>query len=166
MNVFLKILKFIMNSIMTIIIVIGIIFIVMYVAGIEPYVVESGSMSPSIETGSLSFINKRAGYDTVKENDIIAFTAPTGVKVTHRAVVVSKSGITTKGDANIKADSNPVTKNNYIGKNIFSIPKVGYAVKLLQSTTGKIICGTIIIILFIAGFLIGDKPKKKDKHEE
>ena len=166
MKKFLKILNFIFNSILTIIIIIGILFIGLYIIGIEPSVVQSGSMEPQIETGSVCFINKLVKYDDIKENDIIAFKLPTGVGVTHRVIKITNEGFTTKGDNNETEDLIKTTKENYIGKNIFSIPKVGYAVKLIQTTRGKIILGTIILVIFLAGLLIGEPSKKKQQKEK
>ena len=92
MKKFLKVLNFIFNSILTLIIIIGIVFITLYIIGIEPFVVQSGSMEPKIETGSLCFINKLIKYEDIKQYDIIAFKLPTGVGVTHRVINISNEG--------------------------------------------------------------------------
>ena len=134
-----KIVKAIVNVLTTIIIGVGGLILVLYLFGIVPYVVLSGSMEPTIDTGSLCFINKNAKYEDVKEKDIIAFKLSDGTLVTHRAIEITETGIVTKGDNNDGADSNQVKKDNFVGKNLFWIPKVGYAVKAFQSTKGKII---------------------------
>ena len=139
-----KIVKAIVNVLTTIIIGVGGLILVLYLFGIVPYVVLSGSMEPTIDTGSLCFINKNAKYEDVKEKDIIAFKLSDGTLVTHRAIEITETGIVTKGDNNDGADSNQVKKDNFVGKNLFWIPKVGYAVKAFQSTKGKIIETTII----------------------
>ena len=127
--------------------------------------VVSGSMEPTIETGSLSFVNKHAKYENIKVNDVIAYEATTGDKVTHRVVSITDEGIETKGDRNSTTDGISTTKSNYIGKNIFSIPKIGYCVKLMQTPVGKTITITIIIILLISSFLMDDKKGKRVKKE-
>jgi signal peptidase len=83
-----------------------------------------------------------------------------GTLVTHRAIEINDSGIVTKGDNNKVADSNVVTKENFVGKNLFWIPKVGYVVKAFQTTKGKIIAVTLIILLLVFGFLFGEDKKK------
>ena len=158
-----KVIKGIINVLTTLIIIIGGIFLILYVCGIVPYVVLSGSMEPTIDTGSLCFINKNADYEDVKEKDIIAFKLSDGTLVTHRAIEITETGIVTKGDNNDGADSNQVKKDNFVGKNLFWIPKVGYAVKAFQSTKGKIIVITSIVLLFAAGFLFGENKKKEVK---
>ena len=157
-----KIIKGIINVLTTLIICIGSLFIILYIFGIVPYVVLSGSMEPTIGTGSVCFINKNTNIESIKEKDVIAFKLRDGTLVTHRAIKVDNSGIITKGDNNKYADSNAVNKENFVGKNIFWIPKVGYVVKVLQTTKGKIIAGTIIVLLLVSGFLFGeDKNKEK-----
>ena len=155
-----KVIKGIINVLTTLIIIIGGIFLILYVCGFVPYVVLSGSMEPTIETGSLCFINKNIKYKSIKEKDIIAFKHKNGTLVTHRAVKVTKSGITTKGDSNKNTDGNLVKKENFVGKNVFWIPKVGYIVKKFQSTKGVIILITCVVLLFVSGLLFGEDDIK------
>jgi len=156
-----KIIKKLINVLTTLIIIFGCFFLILYVCGIIPYVVLSGSMEPTIETGSLCFINKHTNINSIKEKDIIAFKLKDGTLVTHRAVKVTNKDITTKGDNNKNADSNKVTTENYIGKNIFWIPKIGYVVKVLQSPKGIIIMITVVVLLLVSGFLFGEDKKKE-----
>ena len=158
-----KIIKGIINVLTTLIIVVGGIFLALYLLGIVPYVVLSGSMEPTIETGSLCFINKNAKYQNIQEKDIIAFKMKDGTLVTHRAITIDSNGIKTKGDHNKDLDGGIVTSKNFVGKNLFWIPKIGYLVVACQSTKGKIIVLGIIIILFVSGFLFGEDNKKKEK---
>ena len=157
-----NIIKGIINVLTTLIIVVGGCFLILYLCGIVPYVVLSGSMEPTIDTGSLCFINKNADYEDVKEEDVIAFKLSDGTLVTHRAIEITETGIVTKGDNNDDADINQVKKENFVGKNLFWVPKLGYAVKAFQTTKGKIIIITAIVLLFASGFLFGEKTKKKE----
>jgi len=156
-----KIIKGIINVLTTLIIVVGGCFLILYLCGIVPYIVLSGSMEPTIETGSLCFINKHEKYNNTKKKDIIAFKLKNNTLVTHRVVEVTNSGLKTKGDNNKDIDGGEVTKDNFVGKNIFWVPKVGYAVKAFQSTKGKIILITCVILLFVSGLLFGEDKKKK-----
>ena len=156
-----KIIKKIIDILTTIIICVGGLFLILYIFGIVPYVVLSGSMEPTIETGSVCFINKHTKIESIKEKDVIAFKMNDGTLVTHRAIKIDSSGIVTKGDNNKEADSNVVNKVNFVGKNLFWIPKVGYVVKAFQTTKGKIVAGAIIVLLFVSGFLFGDDKKKE-----
>ena len=158
-----KIIKSLINILTTLIITIGGVFLILYICGITPYVVLSGSMEPKIETGSLCFINKHTNIEKIKEKDIIAFKMSDGTLVTHRVIEINSDGIVTKGDNNEEADSDIVKKENFVGKNIFWIPKVGYLVKAIQTTKGKIIMITFIILLLASGFLFGEDKKNENK---
>lgn len=166
MNKLLRVIKVSIDTLMAIIIIVGAIFLVLYIAGIKPFVVQTASMEPAIHVGSVSFINKNIKFEDIKENDVIAFKIQNDKQVTHRAVSINGEEILTKGDANAIVDSAPVTKKNYLGKNIFSIPKVGYAVTKIQTKRGKIVLGTVILMLVASAILVGDPKKKKDKNKD
>lgn len=163
---FVKILKGIISTLLTAVIVVGIAFVVAYFCGIEPFVIESGSMEPTLKTGSVCFVNKKAQYEAVKVGDVIAFDIGSGTRATHRAVSITDEGIKTKGDNNQLEDENIVTKDKFYGKTLFSIPKIGYIVKVVQTTKGKIIFATFIIVLFLAGIFLGEPSKKNNKKEK
>ena len=166
MKNYIKVIKVFINTLMTLLLIIGILFIFLYVIGIEPFVVESGSMEPSIHVGSLCFVNKHVSYDKINEQDIIAFKIENGKKVTHRVIAKTEEGFETKGDANEKSDGISTTRDNYIGKSIFSIPKAGFMIKTMQTVKGKIILVTIIIVLLVAGICLGENKKGKRYKEE
>ena len=168
MDKLIHVIKVFINTLMTLVLIVGIVFITLYFIGIQPFVVETGSMQPTIQAGSISFVNIHVKYDEIKENDIIAFESSNGARVTHRVINITEEGFETKGDSNNKSDGISTTKSNYIGKNVFSIPEAGKFVKFIQTTVGKIVLVTIIVILLLVGFLIGDdkKSKKKKKKKE
>lgn len=155
-----KIIKKLINVLTTLIIVVGGLVLALYAFGITPYVVLSGSMEPTIEVGSLCFVDSDYNYKKVKEKDIIAFRLDNNTLVTHRVNSITDEGIVTKGDANKMVDGVVITKSNYVGKNIFWIPKLGYVVVAFQSTRGKIILATCVLLLFVSGFLFGEDEKK------
>ena len=156
-----KVFKKIFDVLLTFIIIVGVIFLGLYIFGFTPYVVLSGSMEPTIQTGSLCFINKNASYKGIKNKDIIAFKLKNGTLVTHRVVDITNKGFVTKGDNNNKNDNGIVKTDNYIGKNVFWIPKIGYIVKVFQSTIGKIVFISCLILLLVIGLLFGEEKKEK-----
>lgn len=163
MEKFLKIVKVLANTLTTIIIIVGLVFVLLYAIGIEPFVVLSGSMEDDIKTGSLSFINKHAKYEELKEGDIIGYVSVTDRKVLHRIVLIDEEGIHTKGDANEEMDGTVVTQQNYIGKAVFWVPELGYTVKAIQTKRGKIILTTVIVAMALSAFLLGESSDDKKK---
>ena len=139
-----KIITKIINILLTLVIIIGLIFVFLYAIKIEPYVVLSGSMEPTLQVGSLSFINKNIKYEDVKEGDIVAYRSEK-ILIEHRVKSIDTNGFVTKGDANEEDDGLSVNKMNYIGVNAFNIPYVGYAVRWIQTPKCKIISATLVV---------------------
>lgn len=130
-------------------------------AGIQSYVVVSGSMEPTIPVGSLVFA-KEVEPATLQKGDIIVFysteaASPSGgvngaIPITHRVVENNTEAgeVITKGDANESEDMNPAAYINIVGKVFTHIPGLGLLAAPLATVTGKI--GAVLIIL--AGFLL------------
>ena len=111
----------------------------------------SGSMQPTLKTGSLVIVKPQTNY---KVNDIVTFkTKEPGKTLTHRIaekkIIGQKALYTTIGDANQAMDSNPLLQQNIIGKVLLSLPILGYLISYSKTLPGLIamiiIPSTIII---------------------
>lgn len=129
--------------------------------GIRPYVVLSGSMEPTIHTGSMCFVNTNKNYKDVKEKDIIAFESASGQMVTHRAINITEEGIETKGDNNDVSDGITTTEKNFKGLTLFSIPYLGYISKFIATKNGMIITISVIVMLMILNLIFREMKKKE-----
>lgn len=132
-------------------------------AGIQSYVVVSGSMEPAIPVGSLVYA-KPVEPETLQTGDVIVFystdaasasggTGQSGaIPVTHRVVEnhADKGEVITKGDANESTDIYPAAYINIVGKVFAHIPKLGYLASPLASLQGKI----AMVMIILAGFLL------------
>ena len=114
---------------------------------ILPYqalVVRSGSMAPTIPTGSIVFYHRESAAK-VKVGDIIVFQKPGNAneKVTHRvqSIGTGPNGryFITKGDANGATDDwrIPAVGTGWVAS--FHIPAVGYVLAALESTLGRLL---------------------------
>lgn len=106
--------------------------------------VMSGSMEPTIRTGSIVFIQRSGTYVV---NDVVTFQAKDDT-VTHRIIEADAGGFRTKGDANEEPDADRVPASQIWGKVQFSIPLLGYLVALLRSPQG------FIFLIVIPGALL------------
>lgn len=106
--------------------------------------VQTGSMEPSIKTGSVVFTKKSDSY---KIGDVITFQTREERIVTHRITEEVKDGTITsfivKGDANDAPDSDAVPLYNVIGRVLFAIPFVGFLVSFLKTPLGIV---TLVVI--------------------
>src|SRR3989344_4556772 len=125
----------------------------------ELRVVRSGSMEPTIHTGSVVVVKPAASYAV---DDIVMFEGGLRdedgkrVPVTHRVVSMHTEGRTTyyatKGDANEEADAGEITERSIFGKVLFSVPYVGYAVEAARQPYGF-----LAIILIPAAIVVWDQ---------
>ena len=122
----------------------------------KTFLVQSGSMSPTINTGDLIFVKSINYYQT---GDIVTFTDTNNKKVTHRISQVnfesSKNIYHTKGDANTVIDNDTITDNQIIGKVFFHLPFLGYLI-----TFSKTLPGIIIFIVIPSTVIIYDEIRK------
>lgn len=107
--------------------------------GYEVKVVQSGSMEPAIQTGSIVVVAQTNDYRT---DDVITFQSDNrmGVPVTHRVVDVAGEGqrarYVTKGDANEEADSVTVPVYRVLGEVVTTVPYVGYLINFAREPLG------------------------------
>ena len=132
------------------------IFSVFPIAGnYKIFVVQSGSMAPAIKMGSLVVVKPAEDY---KIGDIITFgpyskkRAPTTHRIYEIKVVGGQPVYITKGDANNAPDAREITKRDILGKVLFSIPYLGYAVAFAKKPLGF-----VLIIIVPAAIIIIDE---------
>jgi signal peptidase len=111
--------------------------------GDRSFTVLSGSMSPAVETGdvvvteSLSPLSARVG-------DIVTFQDPEGggKLLSHRVQSVVAAGdsvaFVTRGDANTSTERWNVAADGQIGRVVYRLPKLGYALAWAGSGPAKI----------------------------
>lgn len=121
----------------------------------ESYVVQSDSMSPTIEAGAVVFV-EATPPEQIEEGDVITYRRGDGEPslTTHRVVGVEERAdgryFETKGDANEDPDQQPVPGDSVVGRVDFHLPYVGYAVSFAGSQLGiallLIVPGTLLVV--------------------
>ncbi len=130
----------------------------------KPLVVMSGSMEPTIKTGSLIFVDQKAPQ--YAKNDIITFKSSKAL-VSHRiSEVVNQNGAVffqTKGDANNSADTTLVSEKDVVGRVGPSVPYLGKFVNFVKTPLGFILLITIPIFFIIISeiLVIVEEIRKK-----
>lgn len=132
---------------------------VQFSGGLKSYVVQSGSMEPSIMTGDVVIVQSKSSYTL---NDVVTFNdSITGRVVTHRIIEVKEGGneFETKGDANRTGDDALVAFGQIIGRVVLVIPKIGYMVAFTKTTPGL-----IVLVLIPAAIYVLDELLKMMKN--
>lgn len=170
-----KIFKFIYYILIAFIVAVALLLIVSTVpitGNVKVLTVLSGSMEPSIKTGSVVVVKPAGEY---KSGDVITFGpySKTRAPITHRITEVKQVEgqeiYITKGDANDGPDSKETLKKDVVGKVLFSIPFLGYAVNFAKQPLGfalLIIVPASIIIFDELKNIYGEIKKKKEEGGE
>lgn len=150
------------------------VFAMSLVLGMRPLNVISGSMEPTIPTGSLVMV-KKVHATSLNVGDIVS-TGRTGGDglVTHRVVKLDAQengtmAISLKGDANSTIDPEP-----YIVKEVFlyvgHVPVLGFAATLLKTQFGigvvvTATCALLLLVMF-PGTSQNQKTREETLHKE
>jgi signal peptidase len=96
--------------------------------GVNPTVIYSGSMQPTLHVGDIVIIQKTQ-VENLKQGDIIQYRKD-NVTYVHRIYAVTTDNqhiqITTKGDANDHPDPDQITSDKILGKSLVTIPQLGW----------------------------------------
>jgi len=123
----------------------------------ESFVVQSDSMSPAIDAGSVVYVND-VSADKIGTDDVITYRSPAAdSRVTHRVVEVverdSQRQFRTKGDANEDPDPDLVASSQVVGRVAFHVPLIGYGVSFAGTTAGTVLLVIVPAVLLIAAEL-------------
>lgn len=133
----------------------------------QVYTVLSGSMEPTIPTGSMIILEMVEAGD-LAVGDIITMMHPEkkDVMITHRIVEIQTGengrGLVTKGDANNATDNWIVNAKGSGWRYVFGFPAAGYVLNWLQSPLGRMF-SVVVPSIALGIMLLIDiwKPRKE-----
>lgn len=167
-----RILKGIENTLFTLfmIVMVGLILITAQsrFTGKEPsllghklYIVNSGSMSPTIWEHSMIIVKELEPQEVMVQDIITYYGATDSDRVTHRVMEVENKGesFITRGDANETDDPMPLDGEKLIGKVVFTIPLIGLVFRFLSTIQG---IGLLVVLAAI--WIVVPKLLSKRSH--
>lgn len=130
-------------------------------AGLQPAVVVSGSMEPSIPVGALTLSREKDARE-IQVGDVVTVprTDTTGL-ITHRVVATEPTAtgaaLTLQGDANRTADARPYDVST-VRAVVLDVPFLGYVALWVQTnlTTVVVLLVAATVLVVVAGRL--DRP--------
>lgn len=136
------------------------------VFGLKSLTVVSGSMEPTIETGSVVIDEVISPLDA-RPGDIVTFKDPLRPRqLTHRLQKMRVEGDTaymvTLGDANDAPERWTVQTDGQIGRVVAHLPKLGYARAALGTRYARL--AVLGAVMALGAFLLLDmwRPRKRD----
>ena len=128
--------------------------------GYDLFVINGGSMAPSVPPGSL-VIAERVAPARVQAGDVVTFrrsSAPNS-PVTHRVVLVEQSDagtvLWTKGDANDSIDAEPLAGSEPISLVRVSLPLAGYILGFLRTLPGQVLLVIAPVLVMLVRAMTG-----------
>lgn len=163
----------VLSWIITIAVAVCVVFLLVLPLGfkVKPYVVQSGSMEPVIQTGGLVWIDTKD--KDVQVGDVVGYKVADDTYVTHRIISEEDGLYITKGDANEAQDLKPVHPEQimgsvaHIGPYLLTIPYAGYFLSTIQSKpiiTVPIVAFLLCIMLVSSALEEAVLEKKKARH--
>lgn len=126
--------------------------------GGTPYVIETGSMTPTMPPGTLVVV-KPVSPDSIGPGDVITYQVSSGspVVVTHRVITqgVDMTGQPrwrTQGDANDSPDQKWVLPVQVKGERWYSIPYLGYVTSFVTGQQREVL--SIVVVLGLIGYAL------------
>lgn len=114
-----------------------------YLQGSRALTVLSGSMEPTISTGDVVVVETIAPTEA-RISDVITFRDPlrSDALLTHRVREIEIGGgsatFQTKGDANTSVETWSISQGGTIGRVVFRVPKLGYALFWMRGSYGRL----------------------------
>lgn len=128
--------------------------------GWKSLIVLSGSMEPTLATGSVAFVEP-ASPDEIGVGDVITYRRQNDAKVlvTHRVIGIEGEGserrFETQGDANAAPDSETVSRQQFVGHVRYYAPYIGNIVDALHDRTNYYLFLGIPAGLLILNEIVG-----------
>jgi signal peptidase len=125
--------------------------------GYTPVVVLTGSMEPSIQTGSIIYHYKVKGFDNIVPGDVITYQrAEDAPLVTHRVMRVDgeSQSVRTKGDNNEALDAAWVSCEQIVAKMApYYLPNIGFYLYWAKDPRIIAVVAGIIVLNVLLGCL-------------
>ena len=120
------------------------------------YVVHTGSMSPTIPTGSVVVVER----GPVKVGQVISFMSHNEL-ITHRLVAINSNGTyQTKGDGNSTPDFSSVASRMVVGHVVRAPKNLGYWIYWLKQPTGM----ASLVLILLAALMMLEPPVSTGRH--
>ena len=112
--------------------------------GIKPSIVMTGSMEPTVPTGSIAWVNENFTEEDLEVGTIAVYEPQLGTEVMHRIIAIDGDTYTFQGDNNNSPDLAEPTAENVEGIYLFHVPEAG-------KTFSWFMDNKIPILLILAG---------------
>lgn len=160
-----KVLKFIVNLVVLLSIVVGAALLVPPLLGVDTVINDNSNIETNLPVGAVAY-GKQVDTEKLNKGDKIIYMEGSAQYVYEIQDMDATAGAYKVKDVyNKNSDDESITLQDKVSKAVITIPFIGYAAIALQSKTGLMVVGAVIILLIIL-FILSEVLRRGDDDEE
>ena len=160
-----KVLKFIVNLVVLLSIVVGAALLVPPLLGVDTVINDNSNIETNLPVGAVAY-GKQVDTEKLNKGDKIIYMEGSAQYVYEIQDMDTTAGSYKVKDVyNKNSDAESITLQDKVSKAVITIPFIGYAAIALQSKTGLMVVGAVIILLIIL-FILSEVLRRGDDDEE
>lgn len=160
-----KVLKFIVNLVVLLSIVVAVALLVPPLLGVDTVINDNSNIETNLPVGAVAY-GRQVDTEKLKKEDKILYMEGSAQYVYEIQDMDTTAGSYKVKDVyNKNNDAESITLQDKVSKAVITIPFIGYAAIALQSKTGLMVVGAVIILLIIL-FILSEVLRRGDDDEE
>ena len=160
-----KVLKFIVNLVVLLSIVVAAALLVPPLLGVDTVINDNSNIETNLPVGAVAY-GRQVDTEKLKKEDKILYMEGSAQYVYEIQDMDTTAGSYKVKDVyNKNSDAESITLQDKVSKAVITIPFIGYAAIALQSKTGLMVVGAVIILLIIL-FILSEVLRRGDDDEE
>lgn len=160
-----KVLKFIVNLVVLLSIVVAVALLVPPLLGVDTVINDNSNIETNLPVGAVAY-GRQVDTEKLKKEDKILYMEGSAQYVYEIQDMDTTAGSYKVKDVyNKNSDTESITLQDKVSKAVITIPFIGYAAIALQSKTGLMVVGAVIILLIIL-FILSEVLRRGDDDEE
>lgn len=160
-----KVLKFIVNLVVLLSIVVAAALLVPPLLGVDTVINDNSNIETNLPVGAVAY-GKQVDTEKLNKEDKIIYIEGSAQYVYEIQDMDTTAGAYKVKDIyNKNSDVENITLQNKVSKAVVTIPFIGYAAIALQSKTGLMVVGAVIVLLIIL-FILSEVLRRGDDDEE
>jgi hypothetical protein len=160
-----KVLKFIVNLVVLLSIVVAAALLVPPLLGVDTVINDNSNIETNLPVGAVAY-GRQVDTEKLKKEDKILYMEGSAQYVYEiQDMDITAGSYKVKDVYNKNSDAESITLQDKVSKAVITIPFIGYAAIALQSKTGLMVVGAVIILLIIL-FILSEVLRRGDDDEE
>lgn len=160
-----KVLKFIVNLVVLLSIVVAAALLVPPLLGVDTVINDNSNIETNLPVGAVAY-GRQVDTEKLNKGDKILYMEGSAQYVYEIQDMDTTAGSYKVKDVyNKNSDAESITLQDKVSKAVITIPFIGYAAIALQSKTGLMVVGAVIILLIIL-FILSEVLRRGEDEEE